>query len=70
MTTAQRIIALAESYGVAGIAVAAAFLVYGIDRIDPSARHAYAFRPLLVPGVVVLWPLVLWRWWTLARDRR
>ena len=23
---------------------------------------AYAFRPLLLPGLALLWPLVLWRW--------
>ena len=33
----------------------------------PSARGAYAFRPLLVPGLILLWPLVLWRWWMLTR---
>ena len=35
----------------------------------PDARGAYVFRPLLVPGVVLLWPLVLWRWQVLERDR-
>lgn len=45
-----------------GGAVAAAFLLFGIDRVDENARGAYLFRPLLVPGVLLLWPLVLWRW--------
>lgn len=53
----------------AGAVVAAVFLTIGIDRIDEDARGAYIFRPLLVPGVLALWPIVLWRWITLERDR-
>jgi hypothetical protein len=34
----------------------------------PEARGAYAFRPLLLPGLVLLWPLALWRWWALTRE--
>jgi hypothetical protein len=68
MSVAQVFVAAAEIYGAVGLAVAAAFLVFGIDRIDPAARGAYAFRPLLLPGIVLLWPLVLWRWRALARD--
>lgn len=33
-----------------GLAVGAAFLLFGIERVDPSARGAYAFRPLPLPG--------------------
>ncbi len=53
-----------------GVGVAALFLGWGIDRIDEDARGAYVFRPLLIPGIMLLWPLVLWRWWLLeaARD--
>lgn len=58
------------AYAALGAAVALAFLVFGIERIDPAARGAYAFRPLLVPGLVLLWPLVLWRWRLLERERR
>lgn len=42
--------------------VALAFLTIGIDRIDEDAREAYVFRPLLIPGILVIWRLVLWRW--------
>nr|MDH4439247.1 hypothetical protein [Rhizobium sp.] len=51
-----------------GLIVAVAFLVAGIDRIDQAAVGAYAFRPLLIPGIILLWPLVVWRWAVLARD--
>ncbi len=52
---------------VAGIAIAAAFLLVGLDRVDPGAARAYAFRPLLVPGLILIWPLVLVRWLVLER---
>jgi hypothetical protein len=65
--TPALIIDFASAYGVAGLAVAVAFLLFGLDRVAPAARGAYAFRPLLVPGLVLLWPLVLWRWAVLAR---
>jgi hypothetical protein len=30
--------------------------------VSPASTGAYAFRPLLLPGLALLWPLVLWRW--------
>lgn len=53
---------LAEGYLWSGVAVAVVFLLWGVDRIDASARGAYLFRLLALPGVVGLWPIVLWRW--------
>lgn len=57
----------AQIYAALGAAVAVGFLATGLARVDPASRGAYSFRPLLVPGLVLLWPLVLWRWWRLAR---
>lgn len=57
-----------EIYGWVGAAIAIVFLLYGIDRIDPSARGSFAFRPILVPGIIVIWPLVLYRWISLERS--
>ena len=51
-------------WAVPGMVVALAFLSLGIDRVAPQAVGAYAFRPLLIPGLVLLWPLVAWRWAT------
>ena len=48
---------------------AAGFLIFGLDRIDEDARGSYAFRPLLVPGLILLWPLVAIRWAILERLR-
>ncbi len=59
---AETIVEFVIWYSWFGGIVAAAFLIWGIDRVDPSARGAYLFRPLLIPGILCLWPLVLWRW--------
>ena len=69
METALLIIDIVKAYGAIGAVVAVLFLVFGIDRIDHSAHRALAFRPLLIPGLVVLWPLVLGRWFVLERRR-
>lgn len=66
---AAQIVHWAMAYGIAGIVVALAFLLWGLDRIDPAAAGAYAFRPLLFPGVVLLWPVVAIRWVVLERRR-
>jgi hypothetical protein len=58
---AAGIILAVEIHGGIGALVSAWFLLWHIERIDPRARGAYAFRALLVPGLVMLWPLVLWR---------
>lgn len=59
---AEALILFGQVYLAAGLAVAAVFLTWGIGRIEPHARSSYLFRPLLVPGCVLIWPLVLWRW--------
>lgn len=70
MTTAAWIVDAVSLWGMLGAVVALAFLTIGIDRIDEDARGAYVFRVLIVPGVVLLWPLVLWRWWVLETGRQ
>lgn len=66
--TAWWVIEAARFYAVVGLVVGVAFLVLGIDRLHPAARGAYAFRPLLLPGLAALWPLVAWRWWRALRS--
>lgn len=70
MILAAWLVFFAKFYAGIGVFVAALFIFYGIDRIDPGARGAYSFRPLLVPGAILLWPLVLWRWISLERGER
>lgn len=69
VTTVDLLVRLVEVWGLVGALVAAAFLTFGLNQIDEDARGAITFRPLLIPGILVLWPLVLWRWWVLATDR-
>jgi len=69
MNQAELILFAVKIWGGIGALVAAAFLTFGIDQLDEDAQGAYVFRPLLVPGVLLIWPLVLWRWWVLADGR-
>ncbi len=62
MSAAAALISIAQTYCLIGAFVALAFLTIGMDRIDEDARGAYAFRPLLIPAILLIWPLVLWRW--------
>ncbi|MFK7944054.1 MAG: hypothetical protein AB8B85_14230 [Paracoccaceae bacterium] len=69
MQTADTILTLVQYWAYCGAAVAAIFLTIGIDRVDANATRSFVFRPLLVPGIVLLWPLVLWRWIQLEAGR-
>ena len=68
MDSAQAIIAFFQLWGIIGAVVALPFLIFGIDRIDEDARDAYVFRPLLIPGILLIWPIVLWRWWQIESE--
>lgn len=57
-----------KAYACAGVLVALAFLIAGVGKIDAAAHGAYGFRIMVFPGVVMLWPLVLWRWRTLMKS--
>lgn len=55
--------------GVAGVYLAAGtlfaipFVLKVVTRIDPHAvGGTWGFRLLILPGTMVLWPLLLWRW--------
>ena len=69
MEAAVLVVTLVKIYAAIGFVVAVIFLAFGIDRVDPGAHGAYAFRPLLAPGIIVLWPVALWRWLVLERHR-
>ena len=63
---AAAIVLFAAIYGGIGLVVAVGFLCIVIGRVDAAARGAYAFRPLLLPGLMLLWPFVALRWWRAA----
>ncbi|WP_299621489.1 hypothetical protein [uncultured Tateyamaria sp.] len=70
MDIAQAIVMAMQAWGMIGALTAAVFLTIGMDRIDEDAQGAYIFRPLLIPGVLLIWPLVLWRWWQIESEAR
>ena len=69
MNQAEAILLVLRIWGSIGAVVAAVFLTIGMDRIDEDAQGPYVFRPLLIPGILVIWPLVLWRWYVYETGR-
>ena len=54
---------LAGAYAGVGVVFAAAFVIWGVQRVDPAARGTrLGFRLLILPGSATLWPLLLRRW--------
>lgn len=56
-------------YATIGAVVALAFVLVGVDRIDAAAHGAWIARLMWLPGLVLLWPMVLIRWIALERQR-
>ena len=48
-------------YAAAGVAVALAFVAFGVTRVQPMPVSVGA-RVLIFPGAAALWPYVLIRW--------
>ena len=60
---ATSIVFLVLMYAQVGVIFGIFFLTRGIHRVDEQARHtSVAFRLMILPGVVALWPLLLSRW--------
>lgn len=56
-------VGLCATYLALGIAFGLPFIVVGVQRVDPAAADAsWGFRLLILPGTVLLWPLLLCRW--------
>ena len=64
---AELILEIAVIWLIAGSLVAIAFLALGADRVLEDARGVYLFRVLVAPGIVLIWPIVLWRWYVRER---
>jgi hypothetical protein len=60
-TPATIIISGIALYAACGVALALAFVVGGISRVQPAPISLGA-RILILPGAVALWPYVLMRW--------
>ena len=65
---AAALVTLATAYVGAGVVVASVFVAVGVGRVDLRAADAgWGFRVLIMPGSVLLWPVVLWRWLQASR---
>ena len=66
---AARVLATAVAvYASAGVVFAVAFVAAGVGRLDPRAADArWDFRVLILPGTVLFWPLLAYRWWRALR---
>ncbi len=50
-------------YLLVGCVFAIPFVLVGAKRIDPTAHSGtWGFRLIIIPGVALLWPLLLLRW--------
>lgn len=46
-----------------GLAFAIPFVLFGVGKIDAHAGHGtWGFRLLIVPGTILLWPILARRW--------
>ena len=46
-----------------GVVFAVAFVAAGARRLDPqAAKGSLGFKLLILPGAVLLWPILLRRW--------
>ena len=62
------IVDVALAYAALGASFALAFVITGVDRVDPHAAGAgWGFRALIYPGAALFWPLLAARWLTSAR---
>ena len=60
---ATAFLALAGLYLLCGGIFAVPFVIIGVGRIDAHAAHgSWGFRVLILPGTMLLWPLLAKRW--------
>jgi hypothetical protein len=62
VSLAHPIVLVAGAYLAVGLAFAIPFAVRWVGRVDPAARQGtWGFRALIVPGSMLLWPLLVSR---------
>ena len=60
---AELLVRALATYAVVGTVFACAFVIAGVDKVDPAAHGAtIGFRVMIVPGCVAFWPLLARRW--------
>ena len=54
---------LVAAYLVCGFVFAIPFVVKGINAVDEGAHgSSTGFRIIIIPGVIIFWPLLLKKW--------
>ena len=62
---AERLVRGLGLYFGIGFVFACLFVSFGVSKIDPAAKGmALKVRLLILPGVMLLWPLMLIKWAT------
>jgi hypothetical protein len=57
------ILLLAAFYLILGLLFAIPFVIKGVTKIDEGAKGTgWGFRIIIIPGVVICWPLLLKKW--------
>ena len=60
---AELIVNVFVLYAALGVIFAIAFVLAGVNRVDPAARGgSLFFRILILPGAAALWPWLAIRW--------
>jgi hypothetical protein len=59
----QIMLAAGGFYAAFGVVFALAFVTVGVKSVDPGAKNgSWGFRLLILPGVAMFWPVLLYRW--------
>jgi hypothetical protein len=55
---------LSAVYLISGAVFTGPFVWVGARKIDPhAAAGSWGFRLIIIPGTILLWPWLAWRWW-------
>ncbi len=65
------ILTIVGIYLIFGFVFAFAFVIKGVKKIDESAQGStVGFRVIIIPGVIVLWVLLLKKWLNANKEKR
>jgi len=54
-----------------GFIFAIAFLIKGIDLVDDGAHGStFGFKLIIIPGVIVFWPVLMKKWLIAKNNKR
>ena len=59
----ETILTIILIYLLFGLLFAIPFVIKGVGKIDEGAKDStIGFRIIILPGVIVFWPFLLWKW--------